>query len=396
MSTLISLVIDEGLSLKGYLSIDSTINGRCYGGVRLAPDLSPPTITEIARVMTLKHGFLGLPLGGAKAGIVGDPEMPIDKKRELLKKFGQALRPLLQTKSYVPGGDLGVSEDDVRFMLTSIGLKLPPRSISFQLAGFYAGLTVVAAAIRAAQHIGLDLNRASVAIEGFGSVGSSVAQAFWERGLRVVAISTIQGAIYDKKGLDIEKLIKLRNQAGSRVVKVYQGADQIEKEELLELEVDLLCPCANPYSITVDNAGRVKARVVSPGANAPTTAEAEQILFQKRILSIPDFVANCGGVLGSTMRRTGLKDAFIRHFMEQKFGQKVIELIEAAEKKGIMPREHAQKIAEERFLRIKEGAEKKNLANRAFNFALELYRKGIIPCFFVTPIAPKYFEQKFR
>lgn len=394
MSTLISLAIDEESSLKGYLAIDSTVNGCCCGGLRIAADLSPTTLAETARVMTLKYGFLGLPVGGAKAGIVADPEMPIEKKRELLKSFGLALRPLLQTKNYIPAGDLGTTDDDIRFMFTDNGLKVPPRSLPFQLSGFYTGLTVFTAALIAAQHIGLDPSNPSIAIEGFGNVGSSVAEAFWKKGMRVVAISTSQGAIYAKNGLDIGKLIKLRSQVGSGLVKFYPGAKQIHKEELLELEVDLLCPCANSYSITADNAGRVSARIISPGANAPTTAEAEQILFEKGVLSIPDFVANCGGVLGASMKRTGLKDDFIRHFIDQKFRQRVAELIQAAEKKGVMPREYAQEIAEKRFMKAKERAEKKNFTSRAFNFTLELYRKGIIPHHFVTPFAPRYFERR--
>ena len=395
MSTVISIV-DEESNLRGYLAIDSTVNGCCCGGIRMAPDLSPATLAELARVMTLKYGFLGLPMGGAKAGIVAEPEMPIDKKQELLKNFAQALRPLLQTRNYIPGEDLGTSGDDIRFMFTSNRLKVPRRSVPFQLSGFYTGLTVFSAAISAARHVGLDLNRASVAIEGFGSVGSSVAQAFWERGFRVAAISTSQGAIYNKKGLDIGKLVKLRDQVGSKAVKVYKEADQIENKELLELEVDLLCPCADSYSINADNAGRVAARVISPGANIPTTTEAEQILFQSGILSIPDFMANCGGVLGASMWRTGLKDGFIRHFIDQKLGQKVTEAIKAAEKKGVIPRKYAMKISQERFLRVKGEAEKKNLASRAFNFALELYRNGIIPYYFVTPIAPRYFERRLE
>jgi glutamate dehydrogenase (NAD(P)+) len=396
VSTLISVVIDGGLGLNGYLAIDSTVNGRSYGGIRIAPDVSSDLITQLARTMTLKYGFVGLPAGGAKAGIVADPEMPIDKKRELLKNFGQAIRPFLQTKSYFPGSDLMVDDDDIRFMLTSVGLKVQPRSLAWKLSGFHTGITVFATAVRAVQHIGLDLNRVSVAIEGFGNVGASAAQAFWERGFRLVAISTSQGAIYNKKGLDIGKLVKLRDQVGSKAVKFYKEADQIEKKELLELEVDLLCPCANSYSINADNAGRVAARVISPGANIPTTTEAEQILFQSGILSIPDFMANCGGVLGASMWRTGLKDGFIRHFLEYKVGEQVTEVIEAAEKENIPCGVYAQRIAEDRFLRAKAAAEKRNITSGAFSFALGLYRRGIIPYQLVTPFAPRYFKNRFR
>ena len=396
MSTLISVTVDEAANLQGYLVIDSTVNGRCFGGVRMASDLSPDLLTEVARAMTLKFGFVGLPVGGAKAGIAADPEMPQDRKQQLLKSFGQALKPFLQTRSYIPGSDLGTTDDDISFMLTSIGLKVQPRSLSFKLSGFYTGITVFTAAISAAQHLGLDLNRASVAIEGFGSVGTSTAQAFWKNGIRVVAISTSRGAIYDEKGLDVGELFKLYHRVGSQVVNEFARGEKIDKSRLAELDVDIFCPCAQSYSINSDNANRVLARIISPGANVPLTAEAEQILFDKGILIVPYFVANCGGVLGSSMKRTGLKEDYIRRFLEQKIGEQVTKVIESAEGEKVIPRVYAERIAEERFLRTKALAEKRSITARAFNFALELYRKGIIPYQVVTPIASGYFEKKFR
>jgi glutamate dehydrogenase/leucine dehydrogenase len=394
MSTLISIDIDGEAQLKGYVVIDTTVNGRCHGGLRMAVNLSPPILARAARTMTLKYGFVGLPVGGAKAGIVADPEMPLDRKRELLGRFGAAIKPLLATKSYLPSGDLGVTDDDIRFMLAANDLKAQPRTLTFQLSGFYTGITVFAGAVQAASHIGLDVSRASVAIEGFGSVGSSTALAFWAKGIRVVAISTSQGAIYSDKGLDIGELHRLQQQVGSQVVKQYDEARLMDKEELLELPVDILCPCANSESITLKNASRLSARIISPGANAPFTAEAEQVLQQRGILTIPDFMANCGGVMGSTMRRAGLRENFIRHFLEHKVGDRIAHLIEAAEKEGVPLAEYAEKVVSERFLKAKQDAESRKLKNRIFNFAVELYRGGILPYQLVTPAASAYFERK--
>ncbi len=396
MSTLISVLIAGEPDLKGYLAIDSTVSGRCYGGVRMAADLSPDLLSEVARAMTLKYGFVGLPVGGGKSGIVADPEMPQERKRELLKSFGQAIKPFLQTKSYIPASDLGTTDDDISFMLNSIGLKVPPRSLSFKLSGFYTGITVFTAAISVARHLGLNLNRATVAIEGFGHVAVSAARMFWENGIKVVAISTSQGALYDEAGLDVSKLINLYHKAGSQVVSLFPGGEKIDKSKLVELDVDILSPCAQSHSINMDNAHRILAKIISPGANVPTTDEAEPILFQRRIVSIPDFTANCGGVLGSSMKRTGLKEEYIRHFLEQRIGEQVTKVIEAAEKENVIPRAYAQRIAEERFLRVKASAERRGITSRAYSFALELYRRGIIPYQVVTPIASGYFEKRFR
>jgi glutamate dehydrogenase (NAD(P)+) len=393
MSRLISITQPD---LRGYLAIDSTVNGSSAGGLRMALDLSPELMTRIARVMTLKYGFCGLPVGGAKAGIVADPEMPLDKKRQLLKCFGQALEPFIKSRSYIPAEDLGTSAGDIKFMLNSIGFKAQARGLTFAMSGSYTGITVFTAAVAAARHIGLDLKRASVTIEGFGNVGSAAARMFWERGIRVVAISTSQGAIFDEAGLDIGKLLKLRDQVGSQVVNSFEKAEKIDKSRLLELEVDILSPCAQSYSINPDNASRVAARIISPGANVPIAAEAEPALLQRKILAIPDFVANCGGVLGASMKRAGLQEVYIQRFLEDKIGQQVSGIIEAAEQAGAPLETYARRIAEERFEKARSSAEGKSLAARAFGLALELYRKGVIPHRWVTPLAPSYFEKRFK
>jgi glutamate dehydrogenase (NAD(P)+) len=397
LSTLISVDINDEKNLRGYLAIDSIVNGRCYGGVRIYPDLPPLLMTQLARVMTLKHGFVGLPLGGAKAGIAADPEMPLDSKRELLKDFGQALEPFLKTRRYIPAVDLGTTNEDIRFMLSSIGLKIRRKQpgITFSLSGLYTGITVFAAAVAAARHFSLDLKKASVAIEGFGSVGASAARMFWERGIKVVAISTSQGAIYDKAGLDIGELTRLSDQVGSQVVNRFDRAEKIDKGKLAELEVDIFSPCAHSYSITPDNAGRVAAKIISPGANVPFTPEAEQILLKKSTLIIPDFVANCGGVLGIFMKRTRMKEDLIRSYIEQKISQQATEVIEAAEREGVTPRVPAQRISEDRFSRAKATVEGRNFRSRVFHFALELYRKGAIPSWLVTPVASRYLKRRF-
>lgn len=134
------------------------------------------------------------------------------------------------------------------------------------------------------------------------------------------------------------------------MVEVYRGADQIEKEELLGLEVDLLCPCANSRSITVDNAGRVVARVISPGANAPTTARGRANSILQGVLPIPDCVANCGGVLAASMRRVRLRKDSVRRFVDQRFRQKVTEVIKAAERGNMSSRKYAERMAEGKFL----------------------------------------------
>ncbi|MFC1992493.1 Glu/Leu/Phe/Val dehydrogenase dimerization domain-containing protein [Chloroflexota bacterium] len=396
MSELIEVNVDDKSNIRGYLAIDSTVNGRSYGGVRMASDLSSELIAQLARRMTLKYGFVGLPVGGAKAGIAVDPELPLPKKLELLNKFGQELRPFLKSRRYVPGTDMGTTDDDIRFMLSANSVKHEPRGMSWGLSGFYTGITVFAAAVSVADQIGLDLNRARVAIEGFGHVGVSAAQMFWERNMRVVAVSTNQGAVYDESGLNMDELIRLSQKVGSQMFNVFARGEKIDKRRLPELEVDIFCPCAQHHSLTSENADRINARIISPAANLPTTAEAEQTMLKRGIISIPDFVANCGGVLGVSMKRSGLKEDYIRGFLQQKVGEQAVEVIRGASEENAVPTVYAEAIAMESFHRVQEAAEKKSIANRAFNLALELYRDGIVPYQMVTPFARRYFERRFR
>jgi glutamate dehydrogenase (NAD(P)+) len=177
---------------------------------------------------------------------------------------------------------------------------------------------------------------------------------------------------------------------------LFPKGERIDKGRLPELDADIFCPCGPSLSINQGKAKAVAARAIIPGANVPMTAEVEQILLQRGIFCIPDFVANCGGILGSSMKRAGLREGYIRHFLEYKVGEQVTEVIEAAEKENIPPGVYAQRIAEDRFLRAKAAAEKRNITSGAFSFALRLYRKGIIPYQLVTPFAPRYFKNRFR
>lgn len=388
-------VLDAESNLLGYLAIDSTVRGRSYGGLRMLPDVSPSELAEHAKLMTLKNAFLGLPFGGAKAGIVADLDISLEKKRARLKAFGKAVLPLLKSHCYSPSGDMETTDEDIRFMLSANGLRIPSRSLEGR-SGFYTGLSVFAAAARTAQRLGVELRGSSIAIEGFGKVGSSVARIFWERGVRVVAISTMEGAIYREKGLDIGELLRLYSQLGSRIVKAFQGAERIEKSKLLELEVDILSPCAGYHSIKAENARRITAKIISPGANLPVAPQAEQILFQRGVVCLPDFIASCGGVLGATMRFTGLSEGYIRGFIEQRVAGKVAEVLEAVERENMNPKEYAQKITEQRFPKIKESAEKASIVNRIFYGALGLYRIRMIPSFAVRVFSPRYFSGRLE
>lgn len=396
-SQLICNIIDEKLGLLGYIVIDSAINGHSCGGLKMLPDVSIPELQGLARVMTLKFSFLGMGEGGAKAGIIADPSMPREEKLALLRTFAEIASPILKTRAYVPASDMGTNNEEIRYMLKSAGLKMPQNKVQREEeGGFYTGFSVFAGAKAAAKHINLDLSQSTLAIEGFGKVGSSVAKIFSQRRTKIVAISTVKGAIYDPDGLDIDKLIQIKNEIGEDVVNVYKKVKKIEKSELLTLDVDILSPCARHHSINLKNAEKIKAKIICAGANIPVTREAERVLYREGKLYLPEFVTNCGGILGSNMEKAGLSGQFIENFIIQEIGNRISEIIEVSKKKNISPVELAERETEKKFARIKASSKKKTIKNRLFNIALKVYKKDLIPKYFVKFYAPKYFKARLR
>jgi len=394
-SQLICNIIDKKSGLLGYIVIDSTVNGHSCGGLRMLPDVSISELQGLARVMTLKFSFLGMNEGGAKAGIVADPSMPQEEKLALLRAFAEIASPLLKTHAYVPASDMGTTNQEIRYMLESVGLKVLQNNVGTKENGeFYVALSVFAGVEAAAKYIDLDLSHSTLAIEGFGKVGSSVARVFSQKGTKVVAISTVKGAIYNPDGLDVDRLIRIKNEVGEDVVNIYKEAKVIDNSELLTLDVDILSPCARHHSINLKNVEKIRADIISAGANIPVTHQAAQVLYWKGRLYLPDFVTNCGGILGSNMERAGLNVNFIENFIIREIGKKISEIIEVSQKKNLSPAEIAEMEAEKKFSRREVRCKEKTAKSRLFNFALKVYRKNLIPKCLVKVYAPRYFKAR--
>jgi len=331
------ITVTKDSKTLGYLVIDSIMGGHSYGGVRLMPDIDENEIGILARAMTLKFGFLGLPHGGAKAGVIGDPEAPREERLERLRTFAQAISPLLAKRFYIPATDMGTEIADIRHMVESAGIPLRKRDFSIERSGYYTALTVFTGLKQAVRRLGSDIPGRKAAIEGYGKVGSALAGLLHKAGARIIAVSTSRGAIYNPGGLDIPSLNRIAAEAGSRSVELYDKAERISPSSLLELPVDILCPCAMSGSIHEKNAGRISARVICPGANNPVSPEAEVILFRRGIISIPYFIANCGGVLGGTMEFASVKKNKIEGFIYSHIGIRIAKLLEDAAVKGLPP-----------------------------------------------------------
>ncbi len=391
-NTRIFTVTDEDRVL-GYVAIDSTVGGRSCGGLRMLPDVDEKEIRALARSMTLKYGFLGLPQGGAKAGVIGNPEAPRAERLKRLVEFGHAIKPLLSTKTFIPTSDMGTDSSDIRHMLNEVGIRVASKDLRNNSSGYYTALSVLAGVKQSAQHLGLNPSNCTAAIEGFGNVGRPLASLLAREGVKIVAISTSQGGLYNPKGLEVDRLIRLADEAGSRVVEVYREAEFINCQALLELPVDILCPCARWNSVHPGNVNRILARIISPGANDPITPDAERALFERGALCLPDFVTNCGGVLGGTMEFASVSREKIKTFIESQIGDRIADLLKETKAKGVLPREVAVPLALHRFRQIQQSATHPTLFQRLFEVGLEFYRRGYIPGLLVGLLSLGYFER---
>ena len=380
----------------GFIAIDSTVGGRARGGVRLVEDVSAEEIQAAARAMTLKYGFLGLPQGGAKAGIRARGEDDGDGRRPRLYEFAKAAEPLLRDRRFVPDADMGTTADDIRSMMQSVGLAGGPHDWRRNLSGHYTAVSCLASARAALAHMGTALKGCRVAIEGFGRVGSALAGLLHAQGALIVAVSTSHGARYDPRGLDIERLLQIAAPGDHAVIDGYTDAERLDRSALLELPVDLLCPCARYHGIHAGNASRIAARVVCAGANDPVAPEAERVLHARGIPYPPDFVTNCGGVLGGTLEFAGVRPAHISALIQRHVGGAVAVLVQRARQEGVPPRAVAEPLALARHQRVQWAAQRRGLRGRAFAFALEAYRRGWLPERVVGALAHRYMEAHLR
>jgi len=383
----------EGEEVTGCVVIDSLVGGRACGGLRMVPRIDEAKMRRLAGNMTLKYGFLGMPRGGAKAAVRGDPEAPEPERLQILADFGRAIAPLLRQRVLSVGADTGTDPVGIRHMLESVGVSARGRWSESVPAGYYPALTVLTGIKRAALHLGLNPKGRSAAVQGWGKVGSALGSLLDQSGIRVVAISTSRGAIYDDQGLEVSELLKLGREHGSRVVDAYPGAQRIERDSLLGLKVDILCPCAISDTVRADNAATIQARMIVSGANNAVTPEADRLLFERGVLCLPDFVTNCGVILGSAMEVAGIATHRVASFIEQRVGAGMAYLLEEAEQKGVPVREVAVRYAQSRFERMCQEAEQVTPLTRLIAFAVALNRRGLLPNPVVAAASLPYFKR---
>jgi len=341
--------------------------GPTKGGLRYHPDVTLDECRALAMWMSWKCALMNLPYGGAKGGVIVDPKtLSLRELEKMTRRYTTEISPFIGPERDIPAPDVGTNAQIMAWIMDTYsmhrGYSIPavvtgkPIAIGGSVGREYAtglGVTYVTRSLLK-QRSGRTLDDASVAVQGFGNVGSWTARTMHERGARIVGVSDQYGGIYNSKGLDLRHL--LRYMVDSGTVTGFPGADAINNQELLELDVDLLVPAALEGQITKENAGRVRAKVIAEGANGPTTPEADQILNDKGVTIIPDILCNAGGVVVSYFEWVQSLQSFfwdegeVRRAMEKKLLDNLDAVISVTVRRKCDLRTAAYAIAIERIV----------------------------------------------
>ena len=294
----------------GYRVLYNTSRGPAKGGIRFDMQVTLEEVKALAAWMTWKCAVVNLPFGGAKGGVICDPHsMSVGELERVTRRYTKGIMSLLGPDTDVPAPDVNTNERVMAWVMDTYsmhaGYTVPgvvtavvtgkPVEMGGSLGRKEAtGRGCMIVTREALEHLGIAMDGASVAVQGFGNVGSTAARLMEQEGCRIVAIGDRVGSFYNAKGIDIAAAIAHVNK--HRSLEGFMGGDVITGDELLTMDVDVLVPAALENVITTKNAPRIRARVICEGANGPTTAGADPILDEKGIFVIPDILANAGGV----------------------------------------------------------------------------------------------------
>ena len=306
--TSIPIIMDHGgiEVFEGYRVIHNDILGPSKGGIRYAPDITIDEMKALAAWMTWKCAIVGIPFGGAKGGIKCDPsKMSKGEIERMTRRFTSNMLDVFGPDKDIPAPDMNTNEQTMAWIMDTYSMHTKrtetavvtgkPSILGGSLGRREAtGRGVMIVSVSALNKLGISPKNTVAVIQGFGNVGSVTANLLYEQGVKIVGLSDVNGAVFNKKGFNIPDVIDYVEKNGTLIN--YPKADKISNEELLELNCDLLVPAAKEDQITSHNAHKLKCKIIAEGANGPTSANADLILQEKGILVIPDILANAGGV----------------------------------------------------------------------------------------------------
>jgi len=342
-------VYEPACQLKGVLVVDNVAAGPSIGGLRMAPDVNTEECFRLARAMTLKNAAAGIPHGGGKSVIVGDPKMPAAEKEKLLRTMASALRGV---EDYIFGPDMGITEECMAWIRDEIGraIGLPREIGGIPLDEIGAtGWGLLRSTEIALEHRDMHFSGLRFVVQGFGAVGKHAARFLADKGAVLVGAADSRGAVYDANGIDVSRMIALKQEGGS--VGDWPTGEKVAIDKTVEMQCDLLIPAARPDAINAENVARVTAKIIVPGANIAITTDAERYLHDKGILCIPDFIANAGGVICAAIEYQGAPESTVFPIIDKKIGRNTRVILEDADRRDIPPRQAATEMAEARVRR---------------------------------------------
>ena len=317
---------------KGFRVQYNDVLGPCKGGIRFHPDETIDTIKSLAAWMTWKCAVAGIPLGGGKGGVICDTkQMSPGEVERLSRGYIDAIGQFIGPERDIPAPDVYTNPQIMAWMMDEYsklrGYNCPgvitgkPVAIGGSLGrGDATARGAMFTIIEAAKHLGVDLAAATVAVQGYGNAGSYIAVLMNDIvSSKIVAVSDSKGGIYNKQGLDPHKVFQHKAETGSVID--FPGAENISNEDLLELGVTVLCPSALENVITIENAPKIRAKIVAALANGPITPEADVILVDNGVFVIPDFLCNAGGVIVSYFE--GVQNAYNYYWDEEEVHERL-------------------------------------------------------------------------
>lgn len=305
----IPVVMDSGniQVFEGYRVIHDNVLGPSKGGIRYAPDVTIDEVKALAAWMTWKCAIVNVPFGGAKGGVRCNPkELSKGELERLTRRYTANMLEVFGPDRDIPAPDMNTDEQIMAWIMDTYSMNAHKTETAVVtgkpiiLGGSHGrkeatGRGVVTVTLAALNKLRILPNKCTVAVQGFGNVGSISAKLMYEQGAKIIAISDISGGYYNKNGIDIPQAIEYTKK-NNGTLEGFPSADKITNDELLQMECDVLIPAAKEDQISKNNASKINARIISEGANGPVTANADSILEDKGIMVIPDILANAGGV----------------------------------------------------------------------------------------------------
>ena len=338
---------DPAVGLKAFIAIHDTTLGPALGGTRIWPystdDEAIMDVLRLSKAMSYKSAAAGLPLGGGKAVIIGDPTTPDKEKERLIRGMASALSNI---KEHIMGPDMGTNEQCMAWFKEEAGqaVGLPRELGGIPLDEIGAtGFGVACSARVAAEELGFSIEGARVVVQGFGAVGYHAARFLTEKGAVLVGACDSKGAVYNPDGLDVAALFQDKK-AGKKVAQ-FKNAQAQDRDSVIDMECDIWIPAARPDVININNVARLKTKLVVCGANIPITPDAEQQLHKNGVLCIPDLIANAGGVISAAMEYKGANETAVLRTIEEKITTNTAQILARSKSGAIAPRQAALDIA---------------------------------------------------